>query len=187
MMRAISTARQLGGRALAVPALERLLKRVTHLGTEPESQRQVARGLAVGGHRLLDLLRPAREEPTDHREPPDRGASTGDVADHEAHHRQTGHVDQVAVGPHRHVVAEPLAHLVGVGHATNPREKRHVEDRGPLVVGQALELGHPHRDERLADDVLLRLTQPQIRRERQRRHQLSQPNPVSRARHLPSV
>ena len=41
------------------------------------------------------------------------------------------------------------------------------------------------RDDRLADDVLLRLTQPQIRRQRQRRHQLSQPDPVFRARHVP--
>ena len=88
------------------------------------------------------------------------------MADHEAHHRQTGHVDQVAVGPHSHVVAEPLAHLVRVGHAPDPREERHVEDRGPLVVGQALELRHPQCDEGLADDVLLRLTEPQIRRER---------------------
>ena len=49
-------ARQPGGRALAIPALERLLQRVAHLGTESESQRQVARGLTVTGHRLRDLL-----------------------------------------------------------------------------------------------------------------------------------
>ena len=181
-------ARQVAGRALAVPALERLLQRVAHLRAEPEPQRQVARGLAVRGHRPLDLLRAAREEPADHREPPDRGAPAGDVADHEAHHRQPGHVDQVAVGPHRRVVAEPLAHLVRVGHAADPRQQRHVEDRRPARRRTSRRRSASRmRDDRLADDVLLRLTQPQIGRQRQRRHQLSQTNAVSRARHLPSV
>ena len=34
----------------------------------------------MGGHRRLDLFRPARQEPADHREPSDRGGAARDVA-----------------------------------------------------------------------------------------------------------
>ena len=156
---------QLGRRALAVPALKGLLKGVTHLRTEAESQRQITGGLAVGGHRLLDFPRPAGQEPPDHGEPPNRGAAAGDMADHETHHGQTGQIDQVAVGPNRSVVTEPLAHFVGVDHTAHPGQERHVEDGRPVLVGQPLEVGHPHGDQGLPDDVLLGLTQSQIRRQ----------------------
>jgi len=76
-------ARQSRRRTLAIPAFERLLQGVSHLRAEAESQREDPGRLAVGGQRVLNLFRPAREEPADHGQSSDRGASARDVTDHE--------------------------------------------------------------------------------------------------------
>src|SRR2546421_191544 len=73
--------------------------------------------------------------------------------------------------------------VIGPGCRSQAKPPREMETIADFAAHRAAELRDPQRDERLADDVLLRLTQPQVRRERQRGDQLGEPDGVARAGH----
>ena len=74
------------------------------------------------------------------------------------------------------VVAEPLGLLVGVGMAADVDEQGGVVDDRPLLLVEPDPLGQPQRDQALAQHVLHRLPETEVDAERERGHQLRQPN-----------
>jgi hypothetical protein len=60
------------------------------------------------------------------------------------------------------VVAEPASQLMGVGDAAHPGEQRDVEGHSLLPSGQPGRGSQPPGQHSLAEQVLLRLTKPQI-------------------------
>ncbi len=74
------------------------------------------------------------------------------------------------------VVAEPLRLLVGVGVAADVHQQRAVVDGRPSLVVEADPLGDPQRDQALPQDVLHRLAEAQVDPQRQRGHDLGEPN-----------
>jgi len=96
---------------------------------------------------------------------------------------------EVFAGLERDVVAEPLRLLVRVGMTAHVDQQRGVVDRHPVLLAETRQVGQPQRDQALPQDVLHRLTEPQVDAERQCRDQLSQPGAryVGTLSHQPSV
>ena len=74
------------------------------------------------------------------------------------------------------VVAEPLGLLVGVGVAADVDEQGGVVDDRALLFVEPDSLGQPQRDQALPQHVLHRLPEAEVYAERERGHQLRQPN-----------
>ena len=74
------------------------------------------------------------------------------------------------------VVAEPLGLLVGIDVASHPRQHGGVVDDPAFGLVEPLQVRQVQRDERLAQDVLHRMTHAEIGAERQRGQQLADPN-----------
>ena len=98
-------------------------------------------------------------------------------------------VGEVAVRPQLDVVAEPGGLLMRVRVATQPREQRHVVDDRPLGLAELEVLGDAEAQHARSQHMLHRLPEAEVRRQRHRGHQLSQPNPGSGNRkiHEPSL
>jgi hypothetical protein len=95
----------------------------------------------------------------------------------------------VLVGLHRDVVAQPLRLLVRVGVTPHVDQQGCVVNRDPVVLSHADLLGEPERDQALPEHVLHRLTEPEVDPERQRGHELREPDVplVAVVNHEPSV
>ena len=76
----------------------------------------------------------------------------------------------------RDVVAEPLRLLVGVGVAADVHQQRAVVHRRSSLVIEPDPLGNPQGDQALPQDVLHRLAEAEIDAQRQRGHDLGEPN-----------
>ena len=125
-------------------------------------------------HRLGGDAPPGRRHLRRHPRPPQRRAAGADPAEQEAHHGQAGEIDLVCGRAKLDLVPELRRQLVGVSRAPDPRQHRRVIDGGALGVVDADPVGQPKGDPALAQDVLLRHTEPEIGRQRQGRDQLSQ-------------
>ena len=71
---------------------------------------------------------------------------------------------------------EPGGLLMRVRVATQPCEQRHVVDDRPLGLVELEVLGDAQAQHARPQHMLHRLPQPEVRRQRQRGHQLRQPN-----------
>ena len=76
----------------------------------------------------------------------------------------------------RDVVAEPLGLLVGVGVAADVDEQGGVVDDRALLLVEPESLGQPQRDQALPQHVLHRLPEAEVDAERERGHELRQPD-----------
>jgi len=76
------------------------------------------------------------------------------------------------------LVAEHLGIEVRLGRAAGEAKERHVVDGGALALVEADPLGEPDGDDRRPEPVLQRLPHPEIGRERERRRQFRQPEPL---------
>ena len=97
------------------------------------------------------------------------------MAQHEAEHGQSGQVDLEAVAPERDVVTEPGRDLRCVRHATHPRQGGHVEQGATVFELDAHVITQTGGDDPRAQDMLHRLTQPQVGGQREGGDQLGQP------------
>jgi hypothetical protein len=88
-------------------------------------------------------------------------------------------VGQVAVRPQLDVVAEPGGLLMRVRVAAQPCKQPDVVHDRALGLAQLEVVGDTETEHARAQHMLHRLPQPEIRRQRQRGHQLRQPNPGS--------
>ena len=70
--------------------------------------------------------------------------------------------------------------------AADVDQQRRVVDGDALLLGQALAVGEPQRDQALAEDVLHRLAEAEVDAERERRDELREPH-VGAIRHRASV
>ena len=125
-------------------------------------------------HRLGGDAASRRHQLGRHPSSPQRRAAGSDPAEQEAHHRQAGEIDVVGGRAKRDLVPELRGELMGIGRAPHPRQHRRVVDGGALGVIDAHPLRQREGDPALAQDVLLRHTEPEIDRQRQGRDQLSQ-------------
>ena len=96
-----------------------------------------------------------------------------DVAEQEA--RADG-VGEVAVRPQLDVVAEPRRLLMRVRVATQPREQRHVVDDRSLGLVELEVLRDAEAQHARPQHMLHRLPETEIRGQRHRCHQLSEPH-----------
>jgi hypothetical protein len=108
-------------------------------------------------------------------DPVKRGTSCPNMAEHEAEHRQSGQVDMEAVAPEGDVVTEPGRHLRCVRHATDPRQGGHVIERAAIVKLNPHAITQTGGYDPRSQDVLHRLTQPQVGGQREGGDQLGQP------------
>ncbi len=105
---------------------------------------------------------------------------------------QAGPVEAVAVTPHREVVAEPLAELVGVGMTADPEHQVRVVHALPLTGVQVEPVRQQRGDPCRAQYVLRGQSETQVDRDRQRCEDLRPlgprgPAPSTRRRHGRSV
>ena len=93
------------------------------------------------------------------------------------------HVDDVlTVGLHSDVVAEPTRLFGCVGMAVGVHHQTEVVGRLPVAVGDVDQVGQPKRDDSLAHAVGHGLTEPQVCRIGQGRHQFGDPDSARRGR-----
>lgn len=90
---------------------------------------------------------------------------------------QAAEVHVVAVRPKGYVVTEARGHLRSVGHTPHPGQHRSMEECRLLVLRQPDMSTQPRRDLPCSKQVLQRLPQPQIGRQREARKQLGQADP----------
>jgi hypothetical protein len=152
---------------LAVPSGERLLEGVAHVGTETETLRHLSRRETVRHQRALDALAAGHHQTRRETEAVECRAAEPYVAEHEAQHGQSGEIDLPAVTPERDVVAEPGRQLRGVGDAANPRQRRDVVEAASVVMFEADMIAQTSCDDPRPQDVLQRLAQPEVGRERE--------------------
>ena len=165
------------GDSLGVPAREDLPERVAHLGGQAEPSGHLSCGQAVRHQALFHRPSPGQDQIGSQAKPVQERRPGPGVAEGQAHQRQPGQIDAVTVAAERDVVAEPGRHFRGVGHAARPGQHHHVVQRHPRLRLQAQSLPEPDRDQPRAQHVLHRLAQPQIGRQREGGHDLSQPEP----------
>jgi hypothetical protein len=88
--------------------------------------------------------------------------------------RPPARVGQPRVALEHEVVAEPLGLLVRVDVAADVRQQRGVVEDRPLLVAQLEPFRQPQRDQALPQDVLHRLSEPEVGAEREDRDELGQ-------------
>ena len=93
-------------------------------------------------------------------------------ADHAQELEDAGLVRSV---PCSDVVPEPLGLLMRIGVAIDVGKQAGVVGRSPVALADADPVTHPQRDHRLAQAVLHRLATTQIGGQRERRHELREP------------
>jgi hypothetical protein len=134
---------ELSGRALAIPALEDVLKRIADVRPESETHCELPRDQAVRGLHRRHPLVPGQQQRPDPEHPPPRRTAPPDASQGECGQLRTRRVDHLGLGPQRDVIPEPRRLLVRVGMAAQPRQQRDVVDDSPLgfvetdVFGQA--------------------------------------------------
>ena len=161
--------------SLPIPPLEHMMKRVPHAGTQAQPDGDLSGQLAVGAlERARDL--PVRgDQRRQQPRPAQRRTARAHMAQHEARRRPPGHIDLVAIGLHRYLVPEPRRLLVRLRVTADPAQQGNVVDNRPLVLGQPSALGQAQPQPARTQQMLHRLPQAKIARQRHRGDQLRQP------------
>ena len=174
--------------ALPVPALEALLQALPNVVAEPEPIGQLVGCQPVVAQVDQGVL-PRRQR----QRRPEPGLGQGRVTGPDTAHgvgERMGRLALVvaeAVALGSDVVPEPLGLLVGVGVATDPAQQTGVVGHVPLRDLELEKLRHPQGHQRVPQDMLHRLAQPEVGAKRDGRHQFGETDPVRGARHLPIV
>ncbi len=166
--------------ALAVPARERVREGLPDPRIETQALRDLARERAVREEDALDLPPTTRREAGGDPHPRRRGAVGPGTTEHVEHHRELRRPDVVHAGAERDVVAEGLRQLERLAGADGG------EQRDPVRLGasglvQAEAVGQAQGDQARAEDVLHRLTDAEVRGERQDGDELRQAHIASGA------
>jgi len=144
--------------------------------SQAEAHRELPRDEAVSRLHRCHRLAPGHGQRAEPPHTAQRRLSAPDVSQHEARLGRADEIGEVRVGPQLDVIAEPRRLLVCIGVAPQPREQRHVVDDCPLVLVELEVLGDAEREHAVAQHMLHRLPETQVRGERHRRHELSQPH-----------
>ena len=91
--------------------------------------------------------------------------SATEIAEQKSPVRRAGPVDEVAVVPHRDVVAKPPRVLVRVGMTPNPHHQTRVENGPALTFAEPQPLGKPRAHCGRPQHVIHRLTEPKVDRQ----------------------
>ena len=178
-------AAELARHATAVPAGVRLAERgddglaESELGGQPLGDLAVRRRSGRPGPRQVD------ERVGHHPGAGERRAAGADAAHRMGEElRPARGVEGEEPRPGRKLVAEPVRCLTGIAHAADPAQQRHVVDIGQLPLREAEVTTECHREQARPQDVLHRLTHPEIACQRERGHELGEASlrPCGRAR-----
>ena len=162
------------GHTAAVPPGEPLLQRLAHVLAQTKALGHEDRAQAVRHEPTLDGLAPGHDQRAGQAEPLHGRAPRSHACHCVLEHRQAGQIHLVAALSEGDVVAEPVGHLRGVGHAPDPGQHRHVVERRCVLVLDAHVLTETGGDGPGPQDVLHRLAQPEISGEREGRDDLRQ-------------
>ena len=165
------------GYSLGVPAREDLPERIAHLGRQPEPPGHLRRGQAVRHEPPLHRPASGQDQIGGQAEPVQEGGPRPGMAQREPHQGQASEIDTITVAPEGDVIAKPGRHFRGVGHTAHPRQHHHVIKRYPRLGSQVQAFPKPYRNQPGPQYVLHRLAQPQVGCQRERGHQLRQPQP----------
>ncbi len=159
-----------------VPSLERLTQGISNIVAELELRREVSGRLAMGIHRGLDRRATREHDLGDDADSAGDGTTGTRVCDQITKHREPDKVDLVAGRPRRDVITEYRRKLMRVRDAADPREQRDVVGGGTILGREPCSVTQRKCQASLSEHVLHWLTQSEIDRQRQCRHQFSEPD-----------
>jgi hypothetical protein len=171
-----------------IPSLKGLQQRLAHRGAELQPPGKVARLPAVHLHHPLHRPARGRRELPDHPDPVEPRPTAAEMTGDEDRQGRAVQIRLARVRVQLGLIAEQRRHLTGVHSTAHPRQQRRVIRRH---AGSRIHPGRrpqPHGDHGLAQHPLHRAAHPQVRHQRQRRHQLGQADRPRRIRsHRPII
>jgi hypothetical protein len=162
--------------ALAVPALIGLPQRVAHGGRQTDPARELSLKRGVGIEPVVHLRPTAQRELRDPPQASEAGLARAQPAQQDQDPPGRLGVGLVGVGLDADVVSEPHRLLVRIGVAVHAVEQTRVVRRDPVVDCGANAIRQAQRQPRAPDRVLHRQPAAEVGGERQRSHQLGDPD-----------